>query len=467
MKRTNRFFFIVLSAVLLTGCALGPEYSRPQMDVPVTYKTDAPWKAATPQEAADKGRWWEIYKDPMLNELQEQTLESNQELQVALSRLTQVSTGERLSRAGQLPGLDLAGSASRNRAAADFSSIGKDSTSNAFSLPFVLGYELDLWGRVKRSVEAATADTAGAEADYRNLMLSLQGAVAINYFDLRALDQEIALLNKTVRLMEEARDLIKSQYDNGRVSKLDMAQAETQLAETRSEAIGLEKKRGELENALAVLSGQTASGFAMESIPLDTAPPQIVAGLPSSLLERRPDVAAAERRMAAASARIGVAETAFFPSISLTGNAGYASTALDDLFNWNNRIWGIGPAISLPIFDGGRNNANLERAKAAYEEAVAAYRQQVLVAFQEVEDGLKGFEVLDRQGAMLQEAVASAEQALAISESRYKHGRVNFLEVVDSYRTALRLQRNLARLQGDQFTTSVSLIKALGGGWEG
>ena len=467
MKITKRYLFIILSVVLLTGCALGPDYSRPQMDVPVAYKTDAPWKAATPQEAADKGRWWEIYNDPMLNKLQEQTLEANQELQVALARLIQVSAGERISRARQLPSVDLAGSASRSRTAADFSSNGKDSTGNTFSLPFVLGYELDLWGRVKRSVEAAAADTAGAEADYHNLMLSLQGAVALNYFDLRAIDQEIALLNKTVRLMEEARDLIKRQYDHGRVSKLDMTQAETQLAETRSEAISLEKKRGELENALAVLTGQAASDFALTLVPLNTSPPALVAGLPSSLLERRPDVAAAERRMAAASARIGVAETAFFPAISLTGNAGYASTALDDLFNWNNRIWGIGPAISLPIFDGGRNDANLERAKAAYEEAVAAYRQQVLVAFQEVEDGLKGLEVLDRQGAMLQEAVSSAQQALAISESRYKHGRVNFLEVVDSYRTALRIQRNLARLRGDQFTTSVSLIKALGGGWEG
>lgn len=457
----------LLIAVMLTGCTLGPNYSRPEMDVPVAYKTDTPWQEAAPRDTANKGRWWDVYEEPALNELEEHAMAANQELQVALARLMQVRAGERISRADQTPEIDLNGSAKREHVAQDFSAVGGDLTGNSFYLPFVLGYEIDLWGRVRRSIEAAEADTERAQSDYQAIMLSLQAEVARNYFDLRAIDQEIAILEQTATLIEKARSLIKSQYENGRVSLLDLVQTETLLAETRADAIGLQKNRGEFENALAVLTGQSASNFTLPSIPLERVPPSVAAGLPSSLLERRPDVAAAERQMAAASARIGVAKTAFFPAISLTGSAGYASTDIDDLFNWSNRNWGIGPAVSLPIFDGGRNSANLERSKAAYEEAVARYRQQVLVAFQEVENGLRSLEILANQGSMLKKAVASAGEALRISVSRYKHGRVNFLEVVDSQRTELRLQRALAQLQGDQFTTNVLLIKALGGGWEG
>ena len=466
MKVYCRYSVTVMLVLFFTGCTLGPNYSRPEVDVPVAYKADAPWKEVAPQDHVEKGLWWEVYGDQLLNDLEAQAMEANQEIKVAFARLMQVQSGERFSRAAQRPRFDLNGSASRDRIAEDFSSTGKGKVGNTFSLPLALGYEVDLWGRVRRSIEAAEADSASATADYQNVLLSLQSELARNYFDLRALDQEQALLKQTVLLMEEAYNLIKRQYEKGRVSLLDLSQAETQLAETRSEAIGLEKKRGELENALAVLTGQAASNFTLAPMPLNSTPPAVASGLPSSLLERRPDVAAAERQMAAANARIGIAKTAFFPAISLTGQSGYASTELNNLFAWGNRTWGLGPAISLPIFDGGRNTANLERSKAAYEEAVASYRQQVLVAFSEVEDGLRGLEILERQGASLQQAVAAAEKALTISESRYRHGRVNFLEVVDSHRTALRTQRALVQLQGDQFTTSILLVKALGGGWE-
>jgi multidrug efflux system outer membrane protein len=467
MKSIIKKLVTLLIFVTLTGCTLGPNYIRPEVMTPVAYKTESPWKEATPQDAAEKGRWWEIFGDPTLTVLEEKAMAANQELRVALNRVLQVRAGERFSRADQRPRIDLDGSATREHLSADFSATGQGGTGNIYRLPFDLGYEIDLWGRVRRSVEAAEADTESAMADYRTVLLSLQAEVARNYFSLRALDKEIALLEQTAVLREDARDLIKRQYDNGRVSQLALAQAETQLAGTRAEAIGLQKQRGELENALAVLVGQPASNFVLPAAPLDLIPPVVASGLPSSLLERRPDVAAAERQMASASARIGVAETAFFPAISLTGSAGFASTDLEDLFSWNNRIWGIGPAISLPIFDGGRNNANLDRAKAAYEEAVASYRQQVLVAFQEVEDGLRGLEILARQGAMLQQAVVAAEQAWKISENRYRYGLVSYLEVVDSQRTALRAQRSITQLQGQQLTTCVLLIKALGGGWGG
>jgi multidrug efflux system outer membrane protein len=467
MTSLSKTLSVFLLLNILVGCTLGPDYIRPEVQTPVVYKTDTPWKAATPSDAVDRGRWWELFGDPALNSLEEQAVVANQNLKAAFARVEQVRAGERFSRANRVPRVDFAGSATRQHTAGDFSPAGQDGTGNLYRLPFTLGYELDLWGRVRRSVEASQADTESAEADYRAVLLSLQAEVARSYFALRAIDREIALLDETAELREGARDLIKRQYDNGRVSQLDLAQAETQLAGTRAEAIGLQKQRGELENALAVLTGQPASNFSLPPTPLDLTPPAVASGLPSSLLERRPDVAAAERQMAAASARIGVAKTAFFPEISLTGSAGYASTDLDNLFNWSNRTWGIGPAVSLPIFDGGRNSANLDRAKFTYEEAVASYRQQVLVAFQEVEDGLRGLEVLVRQGAMLQQAVVAAEQAWKISENRYRYGLVSYLEVVDSQRTALRAQRSLTQLQGQQFTTSVLLIKALGGGWEG
>lgn len=467
MKVTIKIITSILLLALLAGCALGPNYIKPEVEVPVSYKADAPWKEVTPQDTADKGRWWEVYGDPVLNDLEEQVLSANQDLRAALARVSQVRAIERGSKADYVPRLDLQGAASRERSAGDFQVPGAAEINEVYSLPLDLSYELDLWGRVRRSVEAASADSDSAVGDYQSAMLAIQAEVAQVYFALRSTDSEIALLEQTVGSREKARDLIKRQYENGLVSKLFLAQAETELANTRAEAIGLQKQRGELENGLAVLVGKPASGFSLDSAPLELDLPQVAAGLPSELLERRPDVAAAERQMAAASARIGVAKTAFFPSISLTGNAGYASADIDDLFNWSNRTWGIGPAIYLPIFDAGRNSSNLKRARAAYDEAVAHYRQQVLVAFQEVEDNLTGLEVLFRQGMMLQQSVSSANEALRISESRYQHGRVNYLEVVDSQRVALQAQRALTQLQGQQFVTSVLLIKALGGGWQG
>jgi len=464
----NKMIRIALSALLvlaLSACTIGLDYQKPEAIVPLTYKQDAPWKEATPVDQVDKGAWWEVYADPILNDLEEQAIAANQSLQAAMARVEQVRTGLKLARADRLPTLALSGSARRERTAGDFSSDGQGDTGNIFSLPFNLSYELDLWGRTKRSIEAADADSESIIADYQAVLLSLQAELARNYFALRAQDNEIALVNQTLVLLQEALDLVKSQYENGQVSMLSLAQAETELANTKAEVLGLQKQRNELLNALAVLSGSSASDFMLVAEVGELQPPEIAPGLPSSLLERRPDVAAAERQMAAASARIGVAKTAFFPSISLTGNAGYASAEIDSLFDWDNRTWGLGPAIYLPIFDAGRNSANFERAKLIYEEAIANYRQQVLVAFQEVEDGLQGLQMLSRQGVFLTQAVEYAGQALMLSEKRYRSGYVSYLEVIDTQRTALQVARSLARLQGAQMSTSVLLIKALGGDW--
>ncbi len=434
--------------------------------VPVKYKNDAPWKEAEPQDALDKGNWWEIYNDPALNDLEEHALRANQNLQAALARVEQVRANARISEADQLPRLDFNGSANRQRTSADLSATGKARSDNIFTLPVDLSYEIDLWGRVKRSIEAAGADYQGAAADYQAVLLSLQAEVARSYFSLRTLDSEISLLEQTIKLRQDTLDLVQNRFNHGQVGQLDVSRAETELASTQSEAIGQQKLRNELENALAVLIGKSSSEFSLVADPLDNQLPRIAPGLPSTLLERRPDVAAAERQMAAANARIGIAKTAFFPAISLTGSAGFASNESSSLFTWDNHAWSLGPAISLPIFDAGRNRSNLERARATYDEAIAIYRQQVLVAFQEVENGLNGLQVLSEQAQAQNRAVKAATEALQISEKRYQAGLVSYLEVIVSQRTALQAQRSITQLQGQQFTTSVLLIKALGGGWQ-
>ncbi len=461
--RISVLFGLVI--ITMAGCALGPNYVKPDVQVPKSYKVEAPWKKAEPRDRIDKGEWWKVFGDPVLNDLEEQVAENNQEIKAAVARVTQARALAGVSEADFLPRIDLNPSASRSRTAADFSETGEGITANAFRVPFDLSYELDIWGRVRRSFEASTAEVRSSASDYHTVMLTLQAETARNYFILRALDAEIELLQKTVELRRENLALLQSRFRNGQISQLDVDRAETELATTEAEAVGLQKQRSELENALAVLAGKTASEFSLPPASIEFRMPEISPGLPSVLLERRPDVASAERRMAAANARIGVATTAFFPAISLTGSAGYASTETSSLFKWDSRTWGLGPAVSLPIFEAGRNTANLNRAKAAYEETAADYRQQVLTAFQEVEDALSGVRILAEQQAIQDRAVKAAQRAAEISKKRYEAGYVSYLEVVDSERTALQTERAATRILRQRLETSVLLIKALGGGW--
>lgn len=454
-----------LLALLLSGCTLGPNYVKPDAPVPLTYKEGAPWTEAAPRDQLAKGPWWELYGDPVLNELQSRAAGANQQLKGALARLDQARALARGSRAELTPRLDLDPVAQRGRFTAEQSGVAGGLTGNSFQLPLDLSYEVDLWGRVRRSVEAASADYQASAADLETIRLSLHAELASNYFALRALDAEIALLERSIKLRQEALFLVQTRFVNGIVSELDVARAETELATTEAEAIGLSQRRGEREHALAVLLGEAPSSFNLAASPLDLPPLQVAPGLPSQLLERRPDVAAAERQMAAANARIGIAKTAFFPAIRLTGSAGYQSGEISSLFDWSSRSWALGPAISLPIFDGGRNSANLERAKSAHEEAVANYRQQLLVAFQEVENGLLGLRLLGEQATVQQRAVESAQKAAELSDKRYRAGLVSYLEVVDSQRSALQSERGAVQLLGQRLQTSVLLIKALGGGW--
>jgi outer membrane protein, multidrug efflux system len=456
----------LLMLMLLSACTMGLDYQRPEVMAPIQYKNDAPWKQATPKDAEIKGEWWTLYNDPILNNLEQQAAASNQSLQAAFARLSQAQASLGISRADQLPQVDLNASANRQRSAADLTVGGRSITGSQYNIPLVASYEVDLWGRVKRSVEAAEANVSGSVTDYHNLLLTLQAELARNYFALRTVDNEIDLLQQTIKLREENRDLIKSKFTHGQVGQIDLSRAETELASTEAEAIGLELQRGEYENAIALLVGQPASSFTLEKQKVKLEVPTIDKGLPSELLERRPDIASAERQMAAASARIGVAKTAFFPAISLTGSAGFASDQISSLSDWDNRTWGLGPAISLPIFDYGRNSANLDKARAAYDEAVATYRNQVLIAFQEVENGLNAMQILDHQAKALVQAAGTAHEAWMLSEKRYRSGLVSYLEVVDTQRSALQSERALVQLRRNQMSYSVTLIKALGGGWK-
>jgi multidrug efflux system outer membrane protein len=417
-----------------------------------------------------KGAWWDAFEDPILNELERQATGSNQELKAAVARVEQARATARVSRSELLPSLDFNPGWKRERFSPNQVPSFGHVTANSFRAPLDLSYEIDLWGRVRRGFESARADAQATLAAFHNVLLTLQADVAQNYFALRALDAEIAAVARTVELRKEQVQLVRGRFEGGIASELDVARAETELATTEAEAASLAARRAELENALAILVGENSASFRLA--PLEAAnanwapkPPEIPAGLPSELLERRPDVAEAERQLAAANARIGVAKAAFFPVLRLTGSGGYLSGEIDNLFNWDSRTWSIGPSLSLPVFAGGRNRANLRRSRSAYEEAVARYRQSILVAFGEVENSLAGTYHLGVQAAAQDRAVASAQRAADLAGERYRAGIVSYLEVVDASRAALATQRVRAQLGGQRLIASVQLIKALGGGW--
>jgi multidrug efflux system outer membrane protein len=327
---------------------------------------------------------------------------------------------------------------------------------------------VDLWGRVRRLFQGAHSDAQASLADFYNVLLTLQSDVAQNYFSLRSLDAEIATVNGTITLRHEQVQLVRSRLEGGIGSELDVAQAETELATTEAEAASLARQRDELENALAILVGENPSGFklaALDDPDWNPRPPEIPAGLPSDLLERRPDVAQAERQLASANARIGVAKAAFFPVLTLTGSAGYLSGDLSSLFTWDSRTWSIGPSLSLPVFAGGRNRANYKYSQAAFQESVALYCQQVLVAFGDVENSLSGIYHFAVQSEAQERAVASARRAADLAADRYRSGIVAYIEVVDANRDALAAERANAQLAGQRLIAAVQLIKALGGGW--
>ena len=464
---------VTLALVIsFSGCAIGPNYSRPTTATAEHYKAEelGVWKEGQPLDTVPKGKWWRAFADEMLDTLEEQALAANQDFKAAMARVDEARSTARVARSELLPTLNFDPSFTRQRYSPNQTPSFGPLTASTYHVPLDLSYEVDLWGRVRRGFESARADAQSSLANFYNVMLTLEADLAQNYFALRALDAEIATVSGTVDLRKEQVRLVRSRFEGGIGNELDVARAETELATTQAEAASLRQRRDQLENAIAVLIGANASTFKLAAVTVGTqwnpVPPEIPAGLPADLLERRPDVAEAERQLASANAQIGVAKAAFFPVITLTGSGGYLSGQIDTLFKWDSRVWSIGPSVSLPIFAGGRNRANYKRSQAAFDEAIARYRQRILVAFSDVENGLSGIRHLIDQAEAQQRAVRNARRAADLATERYRSGLVSYLEVVDASREALAAERANAQLAGQRQIASVQLIKALGGGWE-
>ena len=453
---------------LLTGCAVGPRYAKPSAPAPPAYKEVPPnWKTAQPSDQAAKGKWWEVFQDAQLNALEDEINVSNQTLKAAQAQFEQARAAVRINRSAQFPYVTTGASATRNKLSKNRPNgrFAPTTTYTDLQLPVDASYEVDVWGRVRKTVEAARANAQATAADLENVSLSLHAELASDYFQLRALDAETQLLNSTVAAYEKALELTQNRYSGGVVSQVDVAQAETQLETTRAQAIDLGVQRAQFEHAIAVLTGQPASTFALQTLPLSSTPPVVPVGLPSELLERRPDVAGNERRMAVANAEIGIARAAYFPTITLSASGGLEGTSITNWFNGPSAFITAGASAIGTIFDAGRRKAVNDQARAAYDQSVANYRETVLGAFQEVEDNLAALRLLEDEAKTQDAAVASAQHSLSLSNNRYKGGVATYLEVITAQSIALTDQRVAVEIAGRRMTASVSLIKALGGGW--
>jgi multidrug efflux system outer membrane protein len=497
IKRTLGLTSLAAALLAAAGCVVGPTYERPAVATPAAFKEAAApavpgaasgataptpllapgetgaWQPARPAEELARGTWWTVFGDETLNGLEAQAAHANFNVQAAAARLSEARAIQQSARAGLFPTLDAGFSPTRQKASPasqGFTSNTGTQVQTLWRAEASVSYEVDLFGRVASNVAAARADTAQSEALLHSVQLALQADVAQDYYNLRELDAEQSLFAQTVALREAALKLVGRRFDEGEISELDVARARSELATARSDALGVARQRAAQEHALAVLLGKPAAEFTLPPVPLQAVTAIIPPGLPSALLERRPDVAAAERAMAAANARIGVAKAAFFPSLTLTGLGGFESATLGDLFQWSSRTFLLGPfagtALNLPIFDGGARRANLANARAQYEEDVARYRQQVLVAFQEVEDNLSNLRILDEQTRAQNEAVGASTRAAHLSRTQYTEGQVTYLDIIDAERTVLQTRRAAVQLAGAQATSTVNLIRALGGGWD-
>lgn len=444
----------------------GPDYVRPTNQIPSGFKDAPQWKEGSPSDAHVKGRWWELFQDAELNRLVELSLSRNQSLAAALARFEQARSISRASRSEFLPLLSFDPNGDRQRYTPNQKPSFGNLTATSLRVPVDLSYEVDLWGRVRRSFESARAEAQASAIDLENVRLSLVADLAHNYFTLRSVDRQRAVARTSLRLRREARALLQSRVEAGVAPELDVARAETEVAIVEAELARHDRSRASLESALAILTGVPAPEFSLgEETQGGVNLPEIPVGLPADLLERRPDVASAERQLAAANARIGMAKAAFFPILRLTGSAGYSSAELGSLFDWDSRVWSIGPSLSLPLFSHGRNRANLARSRAAYEESVARYRQQVLVAFGEVQDQLNALRFLSVEAEAVDRTRQAADRTFSLAQARYDGGVANYLEVIESQRTLLAAKLDAARLLGQRQSATVQLIKALGGGW--
>jgi NodT family efflux transporter outer membrane factor (OMF) lipoprotein len=467
---------LVLLIVALEGCTVGPKYVKPSVPTAPAYKEDTPasfkeseqWQPAHPGDQTSRGNWWEIFSDPELSKLEEQVADSNQDLKVAEARFREARAAIRFNRAAQFPTIATAPTASYVKSS-DFSqsfpSKIQEASTGSFVLPFDLSYELDLWGRVRRSVAAAREEAQATAADYETAKLSLEAELALDYFELRSADAQKQLLDDTVKAYTDNLQLTLSRFKGGVAPKADVAQAQTQLDTTRVQDTDVTVQRAQFEHAIAILIGKPPANFTLAAVPLNNQPPSIPIGLPSELLQRRPDIAAAERRVAEANQQIGIARAAYFPTVTLGGTAGFAGTQGSNWFTWPSGFWAVGPALAETLFDAGRRRATSESARANYDATVATYRQTSLTAFQEVEDNVAALRILENEGQQQKQAIASSEESLQLFTNRYKGGVDTYLQVITAQTIELANERNAIDIQRRRLDASVLLIKALGGGW--
>jgi multidrug efflux system outer membrane protein len=470
MKQSSLLLLTVVFLFLLAGCMVGPNYKRPDVPVPTRFKETAP---STPAEAKtpDVGYsdWWRVFKDPVLDGLETQVASANLDIHAAVARFDQAEAGTKYARSFLFPTINAGAGVSRTREAQDRPNNGNTNglaaTYNDIPVALALGYEVDVWGKIRRSLASARALQQASADDLRFVKLSMEASTAIDYYSLRENDAEQQVLQLTIQQFEQALELTTNRFKGGLVSDLDVEEARTLLDQTKAQAQALDVQRAQLEHAIAVLVGRPASEFSIAKSPFDGTPPAIPPGLPADLLARRPDVAEAERYLASASEKIGIAKAAYLPQISLTGLAGFESVSPASLFTWQNSIASLAASAVAPLFNGGRTRAGVDQAAAVYREALAQYQKAVLSAFQGVEDQLAALRILAGEAQSEAAAVDHSQKAEQIATNRYTRGLVSYLDVVYAQAALLANQRVLTQISGQRMVATVVLIKGIGGGW--
>jgi NodT family efflux transporter outer membrane factor (OMF) lipoprotein len=458
-----------LAVLLLGGCMVGPDYMKPSAPMTPAYKEADGWKTAEPSDHLPKGRWWAIFSDPELHALAEEVATANQNLKIAEARLREARAVVRFNRAALFPTISTSFGPRSVRDSANQPFLSPSATTGSSGdvlLSLDMSYEIDLWGRVRRTVAAARHEAEATAADLETARLSLQAELAMDYFELRAADAEKQLLDETVKAFEAALQLTTNRFEGGAAPKSDVAQAQTQLDTTRAQATDITVQRAQLEHAIATLIGKPPAAFRLPPRPLDSRPPDIPVGVPSQLLERRPDIAAAERRVAEANEQIGIAKAAYFPTVMLNASVGFEGTSFGNLLNASSLLWSVGASITQTIFDGGRRRATSDATRAAYDATVAGYRQTTLTAFQQVEDNLAALRILEQEAQQQRRAVESAQLSLQLFTNRYRGGVDNYLQVITAQTATLSNQRTEIDILRRRMDASVLLVKGLGGGWD-
>ena len=456
-----RWGVVTAMSLVLASCAVGPDYRRPQVVTPPEYKESKDWKTAEPRDGVPRGKWWEIFADPQLNALVDKvSVSTNQSLQLAEAQYRAAQALVRSARSSLFP--SVAGTLAVTRGNSN-AATGK--VANNYDLGANASWDADLWGRVRRTVEASNASAAASAADLESARLLIQSEVVLDYLQMRVLDTQKKLLDESAAAFAKSLELTQNRYKAGLAGRVDVAQAETQLKSTQAQSIDTGVQRAQLEHGIAVLLGASPAEFALPPAPIKMAIPSIPTGLPSELLERRPDIAAAERRVAAANAQIGVAKAAFYPSLTLSGGAGFQSSSFANWLTVPSRFWSLGPQLAQTLFDAGLRKALTDQAIASYDASVASYRLAVLSAFQDVEDNLAALRILEQEGKVQDDAVAAARQSVDLTLNQYKAGIVSYLNVVSVQTTLLSNERTALGILGRRLTAAAQLVRALGGGW--